>query len=148
LENTLLGFWVPFVAADLGNFAGGGLSSYCIKRGWPLLKARKLIIALGGAGMLMLIPTVAVTQFSAIIGFFALATFSYSAWSTIVLTFPADLYPPETVATVSGMSGAAAGLGTIISTFLIGRIADRYSFAPIVIGASLVPLIRDAKLHL
>jgi MFS transporter, ACS family, hexuronate transporter len=144
LENTLLGFWVPFVAADLGNFAGGGLSSYCIKRGWPLLKARKLVVALGGAGMLMLIPTVAVAQFSAIIGFFALATFSYSAWSTIVLTFPADLYPPETVATVSGMSGAAAGLGTIISTFVIGRIADRYSFAPIVIGASLVPLIATA----
>jgi ACS family hexuronate transporter-like MFS transporter len=33
LENTLLGFWVPFLAADLGNFAGGGLSSYWIKRG-------------------------------------------------------------------------------------------------------------------
>jgi ACS family hexuronate transporter-like MFS transporter len=141
LENTLLGFWIPFIAADLGNFAGGGLSSYCIKRGWPLLKARKLVIALGGVGMLMLIPTVAVVQFSAIIGFFAAATFSYSAWSTIVLTFPADLYPPETVATVSGMSGAAAGVGTIISTFIIGQIADRYSFAPIVIGASLVPLI-------
>ena len=33
LEHTLLGFWVPFLAADLGNFAGGGLSSYCIRRG-------------------------------------------------------------------------------------------------------------------
>lgn len=141
LENTLLGFWVPFIAADLGNFAGGGLSSYCIKRGWPLLKARKLVIALGGAGMLMLIPTVAVAQFSAIIALFAVATFSYSAWSTIVLTFPADLYPPETVATVSGMSGAAAGLGTIISTLVIGRIADRYSFAPIVMGASLITTV-------
>ena len=138
LENTLLGFWVPFLAADLGNFAGGGLSSYCVKRGWPLLKARKLVIALAGAGMLMLIPTVAVARFSAIIAMFAVATFSYSAWSTIVLTFPADLYPPETVATVSGMSGAAAGLGTIVSTVIIGRIADHYSFAPIVIGASLV----------
>ena len=33
LENTLVGFWIPFLAADLGNFAGGGLSSYCIRRG-------------------------------------------------------------------------------------------------------------------
>ena len=134
----MLGFWVPFIAADLGNFAGGGLSSYCIKRGWPLLKARKLVIALGGIGMLMLIPTILVVKFSAIIALFAIATFSYSAWSTIVLTFPADLYPTETVATVSGMSGAAAGLGTIISTLIIGRISDRYSFGPIVVGASLV----------
>ena len=26
LEDTLVGFWVPFVCADLGNFVGGGLS--------------------------------------------------------------------------------------------------------------------------
>ena len=27
LEESLMGFWVPFLAADLGNFFGGGLSS-------------------------------------------------------------------------------------------------------------------------
>src|SRR5450432_2667868 len=59
LENTLFGFWVPFLAADLGNFAGGGLSSYCIRRGWPVLRARKLVILLGGIGMTLLIPAIA-----------------------------------------------------------------------------------------
>jgi ACS family hexuronate transporter-like MFS transporter len=44
------------------------------------------------------------------------------------------------VATVSGYSGAGAGVGTILSTLLIGWTADRYSFEPILIGASLVPL--------
>jgi predicted MFS family arabinose efflux permease len=39
------------------------------------------------------------------------------------------------------MSGAAAGIGTITSTLLIGRITDHYSFAPVLIGASLVPVI-------
>ncbi len=141
LENTLLGFWIPFVAADVGNFAGGGVSSYCIKRGWPVLKARKLVIALGGAGMLMLIPTISVTSFPIIIAFFAIATFSYAAWSTMALTLPADLYSAGSVATVSGMSGAAAGIGTMLSTFLIGRMADRYSFEPVLMGASIVPLI-------
>lgn len=141
LENTLLGFWVPFIAADLGNLAGGGLSSFCIKRGWPVLRARKLVIALGGCGMLALIPTIALTSFPVIITLFAVATFSYAAWSTMGLTFPADLYPPESVATVSGMSGAAAGIGTIISTFLIGRVTDRYSFGPVIVGASIVPIV-------
>ena len=28
LEESLLGFWVPFLAADLGNFFGGGVSSH------------------------------------------------------------------------------------------------------------------------
>ena len=141
LENTLIGFWVPFLAADLGNFAGGGLSSYLIRRGWPVLRARKLVVLLGGIGMTLLIPAIAVSNFAILIGLFAISTFSYAAWSTMGLTFPADLYPNRTVATVSGMSGAAAGIGTILSTLAIGKITDRYSFEPVLIGASLLPVI-------
>jgi len=141
LENTLLGFWVPFLAADLGNFAGGGLSSYCIRLGWPVLKARKLVVLLGGIGMTLLIPTIAVSNFAVVIALFAVSTFSYAAWSTMGLTFPADLYPSSEVATVSGMSGAAAGIGTIVSTLIIGKVTDRYSFVPVLIGASLVPVL-------
>ena len=141
LENTLLGFWVPFLAADLGNFAGGGLSSYCIRRGWPAVKARKLVVLLGGIGMTMLVPAIAVSSFPVLITLFAISTYSYAAWSTMGLTFPADLYPSRTVATVSGMSGAAAGVGTIISTLIIGKITDRYSFEPVLIGASILPVL-------
>ena len=39
------------------------------------------------------------------------------------------------------MSGTAAGIGTIVATYLTGMVADRYSFEPILIGASLVPLV-------
>ena len=148
LENTVLGFLVPFLAADLGNFFGGGLSSYLIQRGWPVLKARKLVILICGLGMTLLIPAVGVSSFFAIVSLFAIATFSYSAWSTMALALPADLYPSQSVATVSGMSGTGAGVGTIISTFLIGRISDRYSFEPILIGASLVPLVATALVFL
>lgn len=123
------------------KLCGGGLSSFCIKLGWGVVAARKLVITLGGAGMLMLIPTVVVASLPAIVTCFAIATFSYAAWSTMVLTLPADLYPPESVASVSSISGAAAGIGTIISTFLIGWVTDRYSFAPVVLTASLVPLV-------
>jgi ACS family hexuronate transporter-like MFS transporter len=141
LENTLIGFWVPFLAADLGNFAGGGLSSFLIGRGWPTVKARKLVVLLGGIGMTMLVPAVAVSSFPVLIALFAISTFSYAAWSTMGLTFPADLYPSRTVATVSGMSGAAAGIGTILSTLSIGKITDRYSFEPVLLGASVLPVL-------
>jgi hypothetical protein len=39
------------------------------------------------------------------------------------------------------MSGTAAGVLTIVSTFIIGKIADSYSFKPILIAASFIPLI-------
>jgi len=148
LENTLMGFWIPFLAADLGNFFGGGFSSYLIQRGWPVLKARKLLILICGLGMTLLIPTVRVSAFPVIVGLFAISTFSYAAWSTMALSLPADLYPSGSVASVSGLSGTGAGVGTIVSTFLIGRIADRYSFAPILAGASLIPLVATALVFL
>ena len=148
IENTLMGFWIPFLAADLGNFFGGGFSSHLIKRGWPVLKARKFLILICGLGMTLLIPTVSVSSFPVIIGLFAVSTFSYAAWSTMAMSLPSDLYPSASVATVSGLSGTGAGVGTIISTFLIGRIADKYSFEPILIAASLIPLVATALVFL
>ena len=145
LENTIAGFWAPFLAADLGNFAGGGFSSWLIgRRGWPVARARKFVIILGGLGMTSLAAAVWTTSFFALIGLFALGTFSYAALSTMVLTLPTDLFEHRAVASVSGMSGAGAGLGTILTTFLIGAVADRYSFEPVLIAASLVPLIAVA----
>jgi ACS family hexuronate transporter-like MFS transporter len=140
-EDTLVAFWIPFVAADLGNFAGGGFSSFLIKRGWPVGRARKAVVAFGAIGMTLLVPTVYMSSLFAIAGLFAVSTFAYATFCTMVLVFPSDLYQSHSVATVSGLSGTAAGILTIISTFLVGWIADHYSFAPILIVASIVPLI-------
>jgi ACS family hexuronate transporter-like MFS transporter len=42
---------------------------------------------------------------------------------------------------VAGLSGTGAGIGTIGSTFLIGLVADRFSFTPILVVASVIPLL-------
>jgi MFS transporter, ACS family, aldohexuronate transporter len=148
LEESLMGFWVPFLAADLGNFFGGGLSSYLITQGWRVGTARKTIAVIGTAGMMCLIPTVWTSSFAVIVTCFAIATFAYAAFSTIILNLPADLFPPPSVASVSGMGGTGAGLGTIAAIYLTGRVSDRYSFEPILLGASLVPLVALAAIWL
>ena len=140
-EQGLLAFWIPFVAADLGNFFGGGVSSWLIRRGWPVIKARKAVVVFGGLGMTLLIPTIFTSSLLALAGLFAISTFAYAAFSTMALVLPSDLYRSESVATVSGMSGTGAGLGTIVSTFLIGYVSDHYSFEPILITASFIPFV-------
>jgi MFS transporter, ACS family, hexuronate transporter len=140
-EQGLLAFWIPFAAADLGNFFGGGMSSWLIRRGWPVVRARKAVVVFGGLGMALLIPTVFTSNLFALAGLFAVSTFAYASFSTMALVLPSDLFRSDSVATVSGMSGTGAGVGTIISTYLIGYISDRYSFAPILITASLIPLL-------
>jgi MFS family permease len=94
---------------------------------------------MGGFGMALLAPAAFTSNPFALGALFGFSTFAYSAFGTMILVLPSDLFPGHSVATVSGMSGTGAGIGTIISTFLIGFIADHYSFEPILIAASLIP---------
>jgi ACS family hexuronate transporter-like MFS transporter len=144
LEKSLLAFWVPFVAADAGNFLGGGISSYLIGRGVAVGTARKMVIAVGGVGMSSLMISLMLTELGPLTACFAVATCCYAALSTMVLNLPADLYHPRAVASVSGLSGTGAGLGTIAATLGIGVVTDHYSFAPVLVVASLVPLLAVA----
>ena len=146
VEESLAGFWVPFLAADLGNFFGGGVSSALIKRGWSVGAARKAIAVFGGLGMTLLVPTILTDSFLIIVACFAASTFAYAAFSTVILNLPADIYPTTSVASVSGLGGTGAGIGTIVAIYITGWVSDRYSFAPILIGASILPLIAMAAM--
>jgi ACS family hexuronate transporter-like MFS transporter len=141
VKEALLVFWIPFLAADLGNFFGGGVSSWLIRRGWPVGKARKAVVVFGGLGMSLLACAAFTANPLALAVLFGFSTFTYASFSTMVLVLPSDLFPSQSVGTVSGMAGTGAGLGTIVSTFLIGYVSDHYSFEPILIGASLIPLV-------
>jgi MFS transporter, ACS family, aldohexuronate transporter len=147
LQSGLIAVWIPFLAADLGNFFGGGVSGYLIRRGWSLGAARKALVVFGGVGVMLLIPTIFTVKLYLITLLFGLATFSYASFSTIANVLPTDLYSSEAVASVSGMSGTGAGIGTIIAFKLIGHFSDArqagatHSFDPIVIVAGLIPFI-------
>jgi ACS family hexuronate transporter-like MFS transporter len=147
LKSGLIAIWIPFIAADLGNFFGGAASGYLIKRGWPLGAARKALVVFGGIGVTLLIPTIYTMNLAAITLLFALATFCYASFSTIANVFPSDLFTGGSVASVSGLSGTGAGIGTIIAFKLIGYFSDAtkslpgHSFDSIIIVAGLVPLV-------
>jgi MFS transporter, ACS family, aldohexuronate transporter len=147
LKSGLIAIWVPFIAADLGNFFGGAASGFLIKRGWSLGAARKAVVVFGGFGVMLLIPTIFTVNLAVITLLFALATFSYAAFSTIANVLPSDLYTSESVASVSGLSGTGAGIGTIVAFKLIGHFSDSlqsrstHSFDSIVITAGLVPFV-------
>jgi ACS family hexuronate transporter-like MFS transporter len=147
LKSGLVAVWIPFLAADLGNFFGGGVSGYLIRRGWPLGAARKALVVFGGIGVMLLIPTIFTVNLYLITLLFGLATFSYAAFSTIANVLPTDLFRSSSVATVSGLSGTGAGIGTIIAFELIGHFSDArqasvtHSFDPIIVAAGLIPFV-------
>ncbi|HLZ92174.1 MAG TPA: MFS transporter [Candidatus Acidoferrum sp.] len=147
LKSGLIAVWIPFLAADLGNFFGGAASGYLIRRGWGLGAARKALVVFGGFGVMLLIPTILTRNLYLITLLFALATFSYASFSTIANVLPTDLFKSDAVATVSGLSGTGAGIGTIVAFELIGYFSDlragaaTHAFDPIVIAAGLIPVV-------
>jgi len=147
LRTGLIAVWIPFVATDLGNFFAGWMSGYLIRRGWPVGKARKALVVFGGIGVTLLIPTVFTTSLHTITWLFAVATFCYGSFTTIANVLPSDLFGSESVATVSGLSGTGAAIGTIIVFELAGHLSDArlatgtHLFDPLMVAAGLIPFV-------
>ncbi|MGB7437455.1 MAG: MFS transporter [Candidatus Acidiferrum sp.] len=147
LKTGLIAIWIPFVGTDLGNFFGGWMSGYLIRRGWPLGRARKALVVFGSIGVTLLIPTIFTVRLSMITLLFALSTFCYGCYTTIANVLPSDLFYSESVASVSGLSGTGAAIGTIIVYELAGHLSDArlstgtHLFDPLMILAGMIPFV-------
>jgi ACS family hexuronate transporter-like MFS transporter len=133
--------WIPFLAAGLGNFVGGTVSGYLMRRRWPAVESRLIVMGFsalvmaGGATIRYCgTPSLAILVISIVV-------FAYSCWAANVLTLPSDLFPPEVVATITGACGTVAGLGGILTTSLAGYVIDRYSYGPVFWGLSCLPVL-------
>ena len=141
LEKIALFAWIPFVAADAGNFAGGFASGALIKRGMSVMRARKWICAVSCIPMLAGIPAATVQNPYWALALICFALFGYAAWSTMGLTLPSDLFAPDVVGSVTGLSGLGAGAVSTVFTLLIGALVDKFSYAPAFVVAGTMPLL-------
>jgi len=148
LKRIALFAWMPFVAADIGNFTGGLISGYCVRRGVSVVRARTWVCAFSCLPILAGIPAARVHSVSTALALICIALWGYASWSTIGLTLPSDLFPQDVVATVTGLSGLAAGLVGAAFTFAVGILVDRFSYGPAFLAAGLMPLFATACLFL
>jgi ACS family hexuronate transporter-like MFS transporter len=141
LKRIALFAWVPFIAADIGNFTGGFLSGYCVRKGISVVKARIWICLASCIPILAGIPAAWAHSPYAALGLICIALWGYASWSTMALTLPSDLFPADVVATVTGASGFAAGVVGTAFTLAVGFLVDRFSYYPAFVAARLLPLI-------
>ncbi len=130
--------WVPFLTADLGCITGGAASSLLIRRGWPVLRARKVVMLVSASLMLVAPFAARVTDHSVMLLLISIATFAHQSWASSMLTLPADLFSGRTVASVTGITGSGAGVGGILATFAIGLIVQHMGYAPVFTWAGLM----------
>src|SRR5437588_1626037 len=130
--------WVPYVAADAGSLSGGWISGYLIARGWSVDRARKVVIAF--AALLMPAGIFAAFAQNAMVALalIGVVLFGFQVWINNVQTLPSDFFPDKAVASVAGLGGVGAGIGSMIFILGTGWIVDHFSYVPVLVSAGLL----------
>ena len=140
--------WVPYVAADAGSLSGGWLSGHLIKRGWSVDRARKTVISFAALLMPAGIAAAFVSDPLVALALIGVVLFGFQVWINNVQTLPSDFFPDRAVASVAGLGGTGAGIGSMIFIFTTGWVVDHFSYVPILVAAGLLAPIGTVVLFL
>ena len=128
LEEIGLFSWIPFLISGVGSVAGGWLSGFFIKRGWPLSRARKTAMAICAFCM----PSGIVAVFApnpwwalALIGVSAAA---HQGWMANVYTLASDMFPKRDVGSVTGLGGTGGAVGGMILALVAGYVLQWFAY--------------------
>jgi len=122
--------WIPFFTLGVSSLLGGAISDAFVRRGWPITRARKAIMA--AAALLTPVSILAMYTPNSLWAVILLGVlmFAHGFWMTNFMTLIGDRFPASSVGTVVGLTGTAGGLGGFLSTLIVGRLVEAYSFAP------------------
>ena len=138
--------WIPFAVAGVGNFAGGAMAGWMLRRGWSVTAARKGAVTFFAALMLAAIPAVLAREAWVSIAFVSVAMFGYTGALANMLSIPADVFPGGAVASVYGLASMGSGFGGMVFTLITGWVVDRWSYVPVFVGFGVMPLVCAAIL--
>ncbi len=115
------------------------MPGWLIQRGWSIDRARKSVMFAASC----IIPAcfVAVTRVPSpawAVALISIAMFCHASWAN--MTLPAELFPRQSVGSVSGFGGAMGSLVGAITMLIIGRTVSVSSFTPIFIVYAALPI--------
>lgn len=142
LETIAAVGWIPFLISGVANFVGGGITSWLIRRGWSVHRARQTIMWLAAPASMVGIIATYTDSLAVSLAAISFAAFFFMIWSVNVINLPSDWFPPRYVGTVFGFSGTGQGLGSMLIIYLVGEILDTTGNYTLVFGGVglLVPL--------
>jgi ACS family hexuronate transporter-like MFS transporter len=129
LKKPSLPLVLVYTATTIGSIGGGYLSSWFIKRGMPVFRARKTAMLLFALCVLPIFGARYATNIWQAVGLISLAAAAHQAWSANIFTTASDMFPKRAVSSVVGIGGMAGSVGGIFFPFLIGYILETYKEA-------------------
>jgi ACS family hexuronate transporter-like MFS transporter len=138
LKKIGLFAWVPYVAADAGSLLGGLTSGWLIKRGWSVNAARRATIIFSALLMPAGILAARTPDPMVALALIGVVLFGFQFWINNVQTLPSDFFPDSAVASVAGLGGVGAGIGSMFFTLGTGWVVDHFSYTPVLTAAGLL----------
>ncbi len=139
---------IIYAISGAGSLLGGAASSYLMKRGWPLGRARKTTMLACAIVMPMSALGMVVDSTTLAIALFGLGTAAHQAWSTNIMTTPADIFPKHSAASANawGVFSGSMG-GALFSGLIPGYLLGPIGYAPILITMSCFYLLAWLVVH-
>jgi len=140
LTGLALPIIVIYVLADVGSVAGGWFSSFLIKRGMVVYKARKLTLLLCTIFILPVIFAPQTKEPWIAVLLIAMAAAGHQAWSSNLFTLVPDIFPRKATASVVGIGGMVGYATAALSDFWLGKVLTEsgsigYVYAFIIAGS-------------
>ncbi|MBL7735845.1 MAG: MFS transporter [Chitinophagaceae bacterium] len=142
LKKPSLPLVIVYAGTMVGSLGGGYLSSWLIKKGWPVYKARKLALLVAAFCVIPIIATRYTTDMWVVVGLIALSVAANQAWSANIFSIVPDMFPKKAVSSVVGLGGMFGAIGSVLFPIFIGFILDFYKAqGNIVTGYNIIFLV-------
>jgi ACS family hexuronate transporter-like MFS transporter len=140
-------FLIIYIISDLGSVFFGWLSTYFLKIGWSLNRARKTTLLLCACCVLPISFAATTHNIYIAVALISLATAAHTGWAANMYTFASDLFPRSAVASVTGIGGMMGSLGGVLFAAAAGIIRVKYGYLPLFIIASTSYIIGFLLIH-
>jgi ACS family hexuronate transporter-like MFS transporter len=148
LKSFGLPFLFIYAVSDVGSIFFGWLATRFMKAGWSENKARKTTLLICAISVLPIYFASITNSLYIAIGLIALATAAHQGWSANMYALPANLFPSQYVASITGFGGTFGAIGGVILAASTGFIVARFGYQPMFIIASTSYLVGLLCIHL
>ncbi len=128
---------VVYLMADGGSVMGGWLSSFLLRQGWTVNRARKTAML---TCALLVLPITTVSTLHSLwpaVFVIGLAAAAHQGWSANLFTLVSDTAPRSAVGSIVGIGGMLGAVGSFLFQDLVGNIVDKHGFTiPFLIAGS------------
>jgi len=129
LKKPSLPLVIVYTATTIGSIGGGYLSSYLIRQGWSVFRARKTTMFIFALCVVPIVTARYATNIWQAVALISLAAAAHQAWSANIFTTASDVFPKKAVSSVIGIGGTAGSLGGVLFPMFVGWILDTYKEA-------------------